>query len=65
MDEDEGAFDDYLSQLDADIAKEKVELPSVPADIPKTSVESKATSGKQSQERRAVMECDCLLDEII
>ncbi|KAK8801666.1 hypothetical protein WA588_005952, partial [Blastocystis sp. NMH] len=56
VDEDEGAFDDYLNQLDADIAKEKVELPSVPADIPKTSVESKTKSGEQKQERRAVME---------
>ena len=44
VDEDEGAFDDYLNQLDADIAKEKVELPSVPADIPKTSFESKTKS---------------------
>jgi hypothetical protein len=65
VDEDEGAFDDYLNQLDADIAKEKVELPSVPADIPKTSVESKTKSGEQKQERRAVMECDCLLNDII
>ena len=58
MDENEGAFDDYLSQLDADIAKEKVELPSVPADVPKSSAESKV----KSTERSAVLEYDCLLN---
>ena len=65
MDEDEGAFDDYLDQLDADIAKEKVDLPSAPVNVPQTSPVSKTESRERSQERSAVLECDCLLNDII
>ena len=56
MDEGEENFDDYLNQLDADIAKEKVDLPSAPVEVSNTSSMSKAKSAETSQKRSAVLE---------
>lgn len=65
IDEGDDAFDEYLDQLDADLAKEKADLPSAPLEAPTVSAASEVKHTEGSQERSAVLECDCLFNDYI